>query len=220
MYKVKEEMLKKYEGFFQRPHGEWDFGNKILYRMCEEYPAHTDVNVAVGKIWLIGRSYAAAIERGSKREHTEGDFYFDTVKNLFENDGEALDEEIAALRNVALNDETARETVRLHKWWQDRMGKITGDKKRSLTSKYLHFHLRDIVYIYDSRAAAGIGALVTRQRGTETPHDADAVYADFVGRVRTLAKAIETAFGVTLTPREMDEFLLYVEEENRKAKQK
>lgn len=220
MYKVKEEMLKKYEGFFQRPHGEWDFGNKILYRMCEEYPAHTDVNVAVGKIWLIGRSYAAAIERGRKREHSEEDFYFTSVAKLFEKYGEELDGRIAALQSAALNDEAARETVRLHKWWQDCIREITEDEKRSLVSKYLHFHLRDIVYIYDSRAAAGIGALVTRQRGTETPHDADAVYADFVGRVRTLAKAIETAFGVTLTPREMDEFLLYVEEENRKAKQK
>ncbi len=220
MYKVKEGMLEKYERFFQCPHGKWDFGNKILYRMCEEHPAHTDVNVAVGKIWLIGRSYAAAIERGRKREHSEEDFYFTSVAKLFEKYGAELDERIAALQNAALNDETVRETVQLHKWWQDRIGEITGDEKRSLVSKYLHFHLRNIVYIYDSRAAAGIGALVVRQRGTETPSNADAVYADFVGRVRTLAKAIESTFGVTLTPREMDEFLLYVEEENRKAKQK
>ncbi|MDP9353058.1 MAG: hypothetical protein M3P51_16170, partial [Chloroflexota bacterium] len=41
----------------------WTFGNRILYRMCEEHPAHKEVSVVAGKIWLIGRSYAAAVER-------------------------------------------------------------------------------------------------------------------------------------------------------------
>ena len=41
----------------------WDFGNGILYDMCAIYPAHKSVDQIVAKIWLIGRSYAAAIER-------------------------------------------------------------------------------------------------------------------------------------------------------------
>jgi hypothetical protein len=35
------------------------YGNQILYRMCQEQPLHTDTDVISGKIWLIGRAYAA-----------------------------------------------------------------------------------------------------------------------------------------------------------------
>src|SRR5688572_25232801 len=41
----------------------WRFGNSVLYRMCRENPHHDDLSVIVGKIWLIGRTYAAAVER-------------------------------------------------------------------------------------------------------------------------------------------------------------
>jgi hypothetical protein len=41
----------------------WDLGNDILYEMCEKYPGHDEDNEIIAKIWLIGRSYAAAIER-------------------------------------------------------------------------------------------------------------------------------------------------------------
>ncbi|AJH77677.1 hypothetical protein [Heyndrickxia coagulans] len=40
----------------------WSFGNEILYEMCRKNPDHNKADVIVGKIWLIGRSYAAAIE--------------------------------------------------------------------------------------------------------------------------------------------------------------
>ena len=39
------------------------YGNKILYDMCATKPRHDDIDIIVGKIWLIGRSYSAAIER-------------------------------------------------------------------------------------------------------------------------------------------------------------
>lgn len=41
----------------------WEYGNSVLYRMCEENPEDKQIDVIVGKIWLIGRSYATAIER-------------------------------------------------------------------------------------------------------------------------------------------------------------
>jgi hypothetical protein len=31
--------------------------------MCEEHPRHIEVGTVAGKVWLIGRSYAAAVER-------------------------------------------------------------------------------------------------------------------------------------------------------------
>jgi hypothetical protein len=38
----------------------WDFGNKILYNMCRAKREHKEDQVIIGKIWLIGRTYAAA----------------------------------------------------------------------------------------------------------------------------------------------------------------
>ncbi|MBS4023649.1 MAG: hypothetical protein KGZ79_14730 [Dethiobacter sp.] len=43
----------------------WDFGNSVLYEMCQRAPQHTNEDEIIGKIWLIGRSCAAAIERGA-----------------------------------------------------------------------------------------------------------------------------------------------------------
>src|SRR5205823_3759575 len=41
----------------------WDFGNGILYALCQNHPQHINADEVIAKIWLIGRSYAAAIER-------------------------------------------------------------------------------------------------------------------------------------------------------------
>ena len=69
-----------YQEFLKQNNHRWEFGNSILYRMCEENPLHNDADVIVGKIWLIGRSYAAAIERRRNADGYQGDdFYFDAV---------------------------------------------------------------------------------------------------------------------------------------------
>lgn len=41
----------------------WDLGNKVLYDLCRKYPRHEGYPEIIAKIWIIGRSYAAAIER-------------------------------------------------------------------------------------------------------------------------------------------------------------
>src|SRR5438477_314230 len=41
----------------------WDVGNGVLYDLCAANPEHTRDDVIIAKIWLIGRTYAAAIER-------------------------------------------------------------------------------------------------------------------------------------------------------------
>ena len=45
---------------------EWSLGNSVLYDLCKTYPTHKDKKSIVAKIWLIGRAYAAAIERRKK----------------------------------------------------------------------------------------------------------------------------------------------------------
>ena len=73
----------------------WDcFSNRILYHMCEEYPLHNDKDIIAGKIMIIGRTYAAAIERRDKKNtnslNTER-FYNDVVGPKMLEIGEMLD---------------------------------------------------------------------------------------------------------------------------------
>lgn len=41
----------------------WDLGNQVLYDLCRDHPRHNSADVVIAKVWLIGRSYSAAIER-------------------------------------------------------------------------------------------------------------------------------------------------------------
>lgn len=53
----------------------WDIGNRILYDMCGAHPEHSQDGEIVAKVWLIGRSYAASIERCRNAKHIGDDFY-------------------------------------------------------------------------------------------------------------------------------------------------
>jgi hypothetical protein len=54
----------------------WKFGNQVLYDLCKSKPKHTDVDVIIAKCWLIGRTYAAALERRKNRDGFEGDAFY------------------------------------------------------------------------------------------------------------------------------------------------
>ena len=70
----------QYKEYLAQKNSRWKFGNSILYQMCEENPLHNNADVLIGKIWLIGRSYAAAIERRKNADDYQGDdFYYDAV---------------------------------------------------------------------------------------------------------------------------------------------
>ena len=51
----------------------WDYGNQVLYDMCRANPNLKQDQILIEKIWLIGRTYAAAIERQRTTEGTLGD---------------------------------------------------------------------------------------------------------------------------------------------------
>lgn len=46
----------------------WDVGNSVLYDMCRKYPNHGKEDEIIAKVWLIGCSYSAAIERRRNRQ--------------------------------------------------------------------------------------------------------------------------------------------------------
>jgi len=83
-------MTDKQVAFLRRAISEtsWDFGNKVLYEICCANPDHKSDDVIIGKIWLIGRSYATAIERRAEIEGAQGDaFYENEVAPKIRNSG-------------------------------------------------------------------------------------------------------------------------------------
>ena len=181
---------KQYKEYLKQKNSRWEFGNSILYQMCEDNPLHNDADVVIGKIWLIGRSYAAAIERRKNADDYQGDdFYYDAVAPKMLKIGKELDSRIESLKNNSgIIADCVPEILSTHKYLMDAFMDLTGLEKRSLASKYLHFHCPEKFFIYDSRARAAIGKIVKRPNkkillGID---DHDAEYGDFVCRMLEL----------------------------------
>lgn len=200
-----------YKSYTDKSNSRWKYGNSVLYRMCEEQPEHKDIDVIVGKVWLIGRSYAAAIERRKNAVDDGDDFYYDVVAPKLLEIGQELDNRIAGLKkSKGLIVDDIKEILSTHKFLMDTFYELTGLEKRSLASKYLHFHCPEKFFIYDSRARAGIGKLVKRpDKGLlNSVPDYDPEYGDFVCRMIELQKYLDEQLGVYELPRKLDSFLL------------
>jgi hypothetical protein len=97
---------------------------------------------------------------------------------------------------------------------------ITGLEKRSLASKYLHFHRPDLFYIYDSRAKQAIMKVAPRITSIRevSVDEADPEYHSFCRRCQWLQDDIEKQFKENLTPRQIDKILLRITEASRQGK--
>ena len=127
-------------------HHVWDLGNEILYRLCADYPGHAADDVIIAKTWLIGRAYAAAVERRRDRGEFSGDAFYE--KGVAPGIRQAnVDTWMQKLRDDISGSKILSLTV--HKHFSDLLNDITGLKKRSFASKYLHFHFPTKFFIYD-----------------------------------------------------------------------
>jgi hypothetical protein len=191
-----------------REPGVWDLGNRILYNMCQSHPGHTEDGEIIAKIWLIGRSYAAAIERRKNAKHIGDDFYETVVAPTMRS--QPID---SWLNSIQQTDKSGSvKTVVIHKKLMDLFQSITDLEKRSLAAKYLHFHKPNVFFIYDSRARQSITKVVPRLN--EIPeleaHEYDPEYRDFVRRCVWLRDNLQKNYGTELTPREIDKLLLMI----------
>jgi hypothetical protein len=190
----------------------WDLANQVLYDLCRVHPRHQTDGAITAKIWLIGRAYAASIERRRKIQHRGDDFYARTVAPTIR--ASALDTWLAALpKQATFNQQTVALLLATHRQVTRLFSRISGLDKRSLASKYLHFHRPDLFYIYDSRATRGIRALLPRARHNQAKFSnkvADVQYASFFLRCRALTELVHEEFCVRLTPRQLDNLLLIV----------
>jgi len=81
-------------------------------------------------------------------------------------------------------------------------------EKRALASKYLHFHVPGLFYIYDSRAAEAI-----REFSSELPQPSrsgagDDKYRKFAEKCHHLRDLCAQRFSLELRPRHIDNLLL------------
>lgn len=188
--------------------------NQVLYRMVQEWPENTDPNKVVAKFWIIGRTYAAVVERRSNKATTPGDFYYDYVApRICESELDAKIAAVKAKNYEEVSEESIRDILDLHGYLVGILKGLTGKDKRSLASKYLHFHLPDLVFIYDSRVSKVIGEFVDgKVKVPNKDPNWDEVYAKFVYKVFEIYKTLRredyhSENGDTL-PRVIDTFLL------------
>lgn len=188
----------------------WDFGNGVLYDLCAEHPLHNESQVVLAKIWLIGRSYAAAIERRLEKNDPNDDFYTQHVAPAII--ASEIDSWIAEAGEFGVICPKAFDTVlAVHASVTNLFNRISGLGKRSLASKYLHFHLPTLFYIYDSRAVESmrfLAPIVGRVKTSKAPVDVE--YAKFAAKCLRFQMYVHEEFGVNLTPRQIDNFLLHV----------
>jgi hypothetical protein len=186
----------------------WDIGNRVLYDLCREHPKHTAENEIIAKIWLIGRSYAASIERRKKVDEVGDEFYEAIVAPTMRES--AIDEWLHACSTDG--SPGTSKGIAVHKQLMDLFASITDLDKRSLASKYLHFHLPESFFIYDSRARQAITKVVPRlDKLPEISGETfDKEYKDFVRRCLWLREDISSTYSVMLTPRQIDKLLLAI----------
>lgn len=208
----KSEQLSYIKDKLSQVNTKWVYANSILYKMCKEHPEHTNADYIVAKIWLIGRSYAAAIERRkNKDEESTDDFYYEIVAPKLIAIGNELDDRISYIKQLKKIDEvSAPYILETHKLLTDTFNEMTDLDKRSLASKYLHFHCPKAFFIFDSRAKTGINKFIKKDRNTKLPEikNCDEEYKDFFFRMFELQFNIKQSLGKYLSPRDLDGLLL------------
>ncbi len=194
---------------------EIDFGNKILYNMCSENPEHKDAECIKGKIWLIGRAYAASIERRKKEyvKHNNDDFYGNIVgPKLLKFQ---LDKKLNDLKGeIEITDKNKSKILLVHKMLCTEFQKLSGLEKRSLASKYLHFHFPELFYIYDKRANLAISLCKIKIPKVQNAylHDlnVDIHYAQFFIKTMIFSSIISEQLNQKISPRFMDSILIQI----------
>jgi len=188
----------------------WDLGNQVLYRLCEDYPDHHSDEAVIAKVWLIGRSYAAAVERRQSKldDAVQGDAFYEKLVAPALRDS-TIDEHIKKLREYHdVNTDSLHDILTTHKYLVDILAKITGQNKRSLASKYLHFHVPHLFFIYDSRAYDRLRTYRSFRDPLPDNTTYDHDYHKFCLKCVELREDIFKQHGIHLTPREIDNFLL------------
>jgi hypothetical protein len=195
---------------------EYDLLNEQLYILCKKHFNHNSPDKILAKTLLIGRTYSAALDRGKDKNKTTEeknksknvDFYKEVVVPIFNNT--KIDTMLDKIK-CSKKSNLTHLILETHKHLMDKLSKINSEDKRSFCSKYLHFHLPDLFFIYDVRAKSAINNLVKKreikdQITMEANHDYE--YEVFYRKAVYLQKKINDQYEIDVTPRELDNILL------------
>ena len=190
----------------------WELGNQVLYDLCSKFPSHKNDSEIIAKIWLIGRSYAASVERRKNKSNKDEDnemFYENIVAPTMRKS--KLDRYLSRINTEKrITKSNIGDILETHKYLVDLFESITKLNKRSLASKYLHFHYPHLFYIFDSRAVASLRKVIKAKTIKEDSLICDSQYASFFRKAFTLNNYIEDNHKVHLSPRELDKILLWI----------
>jgi len=187
----------------------WDIGNGVLYDLCSRYPDHTNADAVSAKCWLIGRSYAASVERYMKKRRREEEFFPDVVAPQLQRSN--LDARLGAMPAGKGNFlQWQDQVVDVHGELVQTLSGVLRSEARSFASKYLHFHRPRLFPIYDSRAVAAVRRLSPDMRFVSQieTKPADSEYRDFCSRVAWILEEIKRKHGESLLPRQVDNLFL------------
>ncbi len=205
--KITKEMIKQ-----SKVNPDWDFANGILYNLCKNYPKHTEHKYIIAKVWLIGRSYAAAIERGRRKDGPSSENFYETdVAPKIRNS--KIDVWLNEISDQTLETAQFAASVKVHAELTALFETISGLKNRSLASKYLHFHKRNAFFIYDSRAEKAVSQIEFPTPKPRRKIEGDEAYCRFVLRCFALQEYIKKEFKADLTSRQIDNLLLQISAE-------
>lgn len=198
---------------------EESFGNQILYKMCKEAPDHKDPKVVEGKIWLIGRSYSASLER-QKGSIESSILYKNVATSLRKLE---LDSRIDKLKTFTTIEQNDTETIEyiLYTHWIFVMAakQEIHIQKTSLASKYLHFHVPRVFFIYDRYAREKLQELekevpmlsrTSQYIPKNYSKEYDYKYTVLFFKALKLRDHIRDKYGYELSPRMIDTLLLFV----------
>jgi hypothetical protein len=187
---------------------DFTFGNKILYDLCKEDRSHNDLQIVIAKIWLIGRGYAAAMERGRNNtdEINNDQFYQQAAKKIKKSEIHKWLSGLDGLASVASGNIFSILSVfsKVEKLFSD----IAGRGRTSLASKYLHFHFPNLFYICDTRAKKGMSKINQGYRVVKERLEIGNEHEKFFHKCFDLQEVIRTVHNRILTPRQLDRLLL------------
>lgn len=197
------QLINELSSINEQEHIEY-LGNKMLYDLCDKYPLHEKDQEIFAKIWLIGRSYAATLERGIGLNKDDNDLFYQKVVTIIMTSD--FDKSLSVLKGKSLTVENITSIFYVYKKLHELTLNFERGQKHSFCSKYLHFHYPDLFFIYDSRAVESISKIkidISMFKDLKSEYN-NLPYFSFFLRCFQLREIVHKSNQIILTPRQID----------------
>lgn len=206
--KITKRMIKR-----ATAHRKMDATYKFLCDICKTYPDHKDEGGIIAKTIIIGRVYAASLERRKNKSESNDSFYEDVVSKFIKKSH--IDKHIAKLNKITtINSDSIPVILEAHDYLNSCFRSLVDINKVSLASKYLHSHFPHLFFISDGRAKVALSQqyLNIQHRSPYFAQLEQKDYKNFFYRCLELQSRIKRDHGIQLSPRQIDNLLLDVYE--------